>query len=248
MMQEDTPLVQITRITEARTSMTRPEVIMATSIEVSIAKDIFSPNETIEVWRAAKESIPLAGIRFEKRLCPQDSRSIGRRECFDFALQRLRIVWPELTIWLLACHSVWRPIGNRSTYLRLWKSLELAGITLPSGSRVDELSFESTDGVRFFGMLCVPENETARAYDVLDSEPMSFIACSVSEHAPDLSKLFDVWKYCRNDTKSLVEIANVVCKEGHMLFRPTGFFDDPEAGLDAILNPERLRQWIAIAR
>lgn len=226
--------------------MTNTVATMTTNINVTIIENLFAPSGVIEFPETTSAISGLAGIRFEIHADANESRGAVRRHCFGVAFQQLRVVWPQLTLWLFACHSTWQPKNKRSLYLGLWKSLEIASVMLPTGDRLGEIQVESRDGVRFFGLVRMLAEETERAYDVLDLEPRSFIVGSTTGYAPVLDDLLlKRWQYYRPELAWWAELANVVCSNGCLLFRPFGAFDDVEIGLDVILETRILWQWSA---
>ena len=224
--------------------MMLPTDIMTTEIDIEIAEDLFSPNNLIELTRTENERTKLAGIRFETRAGANESRDALRRRCFDVALKQLHDAWPQMTIWLFACHSTWQYKSAVPLYRRLWKSLEASNVVLPSGERVAEVLVDSPPGVRFFGLVHVPAEECERAYNVLATEQESFIVASTTGRAPNLDEhVLAAWQRRQTELVKWAELAVAVCGHHQVLFRPFGFFDDVEVGVDAILEPGLLRQW-----
>jgi hypothetical protein len=217
---------------------------MTINIDIIVAGDLFVSNSVMELARVPGKCVELAGIRFETRVGASDSRDRVRRLCFDVAMQQLHDAWPQSSVWLFACYSAWQRKDKIFLHRRLWKSLEAASVVLPSGERTAEILVDNSRGARFFGVLRVPAEECERAYNVLAIEPESFIIASTTGSAPTLDEhVLGVWQRHQSELLRWAEIATAVCGDGRVLFRPFGFFDDVEVGVDVILEADLLQQW-----
>lgn len=215
---------------------------MATEIELNIVEDVFDENDVLGLQRPSTETCSLGCINFVTQAEAGESRATIRWRCMDVAIRRLRLDWSQFTLWLFVCHSAWREMNARTSYLRLWRSFEQSKVALPTGERSDEMQVESPDGVRFFGRLRVPDGEEERAYNVINAECKSFIVGTTVGDAPRLDeRLLGAWQRDRLELAWWGEFASVVCCDGHLLFRPFGFFDDVEVGVDIILKTEFLK-------
>ncbi|MHB8878589.1 MAG: hypothetical protein ACYC8T_33235 [Myxococcaceae bacterium] len=112
-----------------------------------------------------------------------------------------------------------------------------------------EKHVENADRLRFFGLVGVPMQEMERAYEVLDAEPASFLVASSEDHRPVLDdRLVSVWQQHRqSDVTSWAGLASVICRNGGIMFRPFGFFDDLEVGTDVILESALLGRLLKVA-
>lgn len=81
-------------------------------------------------------------------------------------------------------------------------------------------------------------DEVDRAYQVLDAEPASLLVASTKARSVLIDdELVAAWRQVQDlDLASWLGVARRVCRDGHILFRPFGFFDDVEVGTDIILE------------
>jgi hypothetical protein len=209
-------------------------------VRVNTAIDLFAPNDIIHLWRVVR-AFPVAAIEFITRAGPQDRRAAVRLHCFQVAQEQLRGVWPDLDLWLFTCHAAWQPNTRRTHYLRLWKSFEFGKIQIPSGERSDEVKVESADGVRYFGRVHLPAQEAEYACGVIGYGRTSFIVGSTTNAVPTLDeRVLQAWQEDRSEVKRLADLARILCADGFLLFRPFGYFDDVEVGVDVLLTRELL--------
>jgi hypothetical protein len=219
-------------------------VTMTTAVQVLVARDLFELNPVLQFEPTPMRPVELAGVRFWARAQAHESRPALRRRCANGALHLLLQTWPELILQLFVCHSAWQARDRVSLHRGLWKSLEHSGIRLPSGERSAETLVERDAEIKFFGSVRVPLNEIGRACEVIDTEPDSFLVAVTNGYLMAVDDdLLKRWQ--RNHRSSNIhwrELSQWVCLRQAICFRPFGFFDDVEGGVDLILGLGELRR------
>jgi hypothetical protein len=221
---------------------------MTIDLDMIIEEDLsLANNKILNLPANFSSDTRFSGIEFLMLAQSHESRTSKLRECFEIVLQRFSVARPSLTIWLFVCSSTWRPKSAVVRYFGLWRSFQRSNILLPSGDRTVEKQIESSEGIRFFGVVHVPAGEADRVHGVLDSEPSSFVIGTLTSHPPALDdRLLTLWQDYRPEFPGEVaRLAEIVCRDGGLLFRPFGAFDDREVGIDVILNADDLPLWRA---
>ncbi len=162
-----------------------------------------------------------------------------RLACLVEIHARLVAPAPPQQLRLLATHSAWQPDSAWTRKRRLWVSFRTAGLALPQHTE-EEVSRNGPDGLQFFGAATIRPDELAIADTILRAQPVSFLVIAPGS-TPSIQELLSAgWdRHHPTDFEIWRDLAITVTRHDGILLRPFGSFDDPEAGFNLILSPER---------
>ncbi len=219
-----------------RTSTMRMGITMTTEPRTIVSDNVFIDNDGVMFSPSSTSTATLAAVTYVASVAT--SVRLGRLECLDFAFRRVFDALPDDRLWLLASQSAWQSDTIRMRRLKLWRWLENAGMKVPARAQGVELARADLRGVRWFSVAEVAGEELAIAHDIVSTEQASFLVA-----APEPPVLEDYlaagWADGHpGDMTFWRDMALMTSRDGHLLFRPFGNFDDREVGVNVIGAPE----------
>ena len=207
-------------------------------LQIIFSPDLFQPNKSVNLARltSADDHPRLAAITIEST--PDIiHRSATIWACLGRATELILQGAQTYRPWLCACECGY---DNRvARYSKLWKSLASKGFQPPVRT-TPETSIENDDGtICFYGAAEIGIEKIESVKTIVTPSSRSFLAWLPSTTAPDIDCLVAMgWKRGPSDLLELRDIAIVLSKQGGIVLRPFGQFDDLEAGVDCIMDAD----------
>ena len=171
----------------------------------------------------------------------------ARRECLEYAVERVRVGLPGYEVWLIAGDFRPLPDDRITRYYGFWRRIKSAGIVFPEGTFLCESVLACEEGLRFFGAVRCASDRMGDIYRIMSSTHASVIAIPGSRAEEVVTALVqNGWEErisCR--PKPPKALLDAVCGQSGLVLEIYGNFDDPEVSVAAIGTKEVLtgRNW-----
>lgn len=218
------------------TSMMRMGITMTTEPRTIVSDNVFVENDGVVFSQPVASTAALAAVTYVASVASNLRQ--GRLECLNFAFRRVCHALPDERLWLLASQSAWQSNTTRMRKLKLWQWLENAGMKVPARVQGIELLREDPRGIRWFSVAEVAGEELAVAHDIVSVEQTSFL---VAAPEPPVLENYLTAGWAEGHPEVMTfwrDMALITSREGHLLFRPFGKFDDREVGVNVLGAPE----------
>lgn len=203
---------------------------------VELAPDLFEPNECINLPRMSDADIAadLACITLSRSGTPERRDDIVW-SCVVHAWTSVLQRFHSLTCWLHACICV--DDTRVARHRGLWKVLAAQGVEKTTQA-TEEILVENSDGTLcLYGAAAIEGERMELFRPVVSPASRSFLALLPDDQIPALDlEIAMGWKRGLIDLKELRDIALVVSKQGGIVLRLFGEFDDREMGVDCIMS------------
>lgn len=210
---------------------------MTTEIRVRSAPDLLVANEVMNIRGVhLPECSTLAGASWSI-LSIGSFRYDALLSVFQFVHNVIIKRLPGYNIWLLIGDSTWQPDTRIIRYYRLWGGLKARGVEILPASRSHEVLHESEGKLKFFGATQLSELSIGPAVKALLEERCSYVAALPNNLGIEYI-LETGWS---GDLVEDSSVISFVAKNGGLLLRRLGGFDDEERGLVAVGQPELVR-------
>lgn len=147
-----------------------------------------------------------------------------RTQCLEHALYQLQQHFPGWSCWLVAASRTWQPDNRITRYNGFWKSLDKAGVLLPSESRQESIQ-TTAEGIRFFGACRFAPGAADHVAQILEEFSGGIIAADVQRGDEMVRRLLHKG-WAMNNTRPPEEILETVCRQGALVVSTYGEFDD----------------------
>lgn len=211
-------------------------IIDCNDYRIDLASDLFKPNDCINLS-------PMINSDVSPQLaCVTFSRPVLQRERADIVWDCVNYVWNSvlchlqpLACWLYAC--ICGPDTRILRYRGLWKMFAELGVQKTARS-TKEVLIDNHDGtICFYGATAIEEESMESIRPVVTPASRSFLALLPNNQTPNIDVAIDIgWKQGLSDFDELRDIAVHISKQGGIVIRLFGEFDDQEAGVDCIMS------------
>jgi len=171
----------------------------------------------------------------------------ARRECLEYAVERVTAGLPDYEVWLIAGSYLPLPDNRITRYCGFWKQIKSVGIVFPEGTFLCESVRACEEGLRFFGAVRCASDRMGDIYRIMASTQASVIAIPRTQAEEVVTALVqNGWAEkisCR--PKPPKALLDAVCGQSGLVLEIYGNFDDPEVSVAAIGTKEVLtgRNW-----
>lgn len=198
------------------------------------ATDVFSANDLLNVPRREHSVPALSGTAWLFQTSPPEAHFLG----YVAAATAVAEVIPRLRPWLLAAHTAVQARSAVVRHRRIWNSLAMRGLAVPSGDRTNEFEVPFDGGVRWFGgtsLTGAPDLKLAAA--IIEAEPASvMVAIDHSAEEQLTTLLRGGWSH--SQARPPGDVVEWLDSHAGLLLFPLGAFDDREAGVAALGRPD----------
>lgn len=209
-------------------------------VEVS---NLFESNEILNLCRRGKSVMDLAAVSFvSKRNLQGEEWSTVMRRAVDEALAYKNKLLGGLDWFFFGANDTWQRNSAVVRHKRFWKannSLSESGLL--NSSR--EFEFLNSDGNLRYAVCAVLTGEVLPLFcDWVRHTQSGFIFLQNKNkiHLNEIvSLLYDVAYHNNETTVDWARLAQELCSDGSLIVRCSGSFDDPDAAVDFIYNPEK---------
>lgn len=213
----------------------RLENVVATDPRIIVSDNVFVENDGIVFPPSSASTESLAALTCVVSVTSDRPR--GRLNCLDFASRRVSDVFPDYRLWLLATQGTWQPDTIRMRRFKLWQWLKNGGMKTPARAQDVEILRVDPRGIRWFSVAEIGAEELSVVNDIVSAERTSFL---VAAPEPPVLEDYLAAGWAEGEYEIMTfwrDIALVAAREGRLLFRPFGYFDDVEVGVDVIGAP-----------
>ncbi|MGF6290121.1 hypothetical protein [Paraburkholderia sp. BR13444] len=209
---------------------------MTIEIKALSTQDVFQKNDVFRLERNAfSENICFGAICWEiSRVSSKDPLA----EVLSFVTEHTLGRLAEYEFWLLIGNSAWQPDTRVVRYRKLFNALGVRGVDLSALDDRSEFVIEKDGKLKFFGSGRFDATQTSTIASAIKEEDCSYLI-ALPKHAELVFDILTGWSGDLNKDRSLIE--SVIGKRG-IVFRRSGYFDDPEIGLLALGSPTVLRR------
>lgn len=209
---------------------------------IEVAPNLFEPNPCLRLTRptSSDSSTNLACITI-LRDDAQVSRSDASWSCLLHAWTSIFRHGPPLKCWLNAC--VRQENTRIARHQGLWKTLVKQGLPRTVLSTAEVMVENDDNTLGFYGAIGVDGEWMQVFRPVVTAASRSFLTLLPRDDSAQVELLIGTgWRRGLVQAEELSQIATIVAMQGGVLLRLFGEFDDREAGVDCIMNPELYRQ------
>ena len=207
---------------------------LLTGVHVTTTPNLFCENDSLLLpQNSPPNEEVLAAYTLEKKVGPEERRKVWG-PVIQQILETLAPHLGEPELWLCACTC--GPNSSITHYRKVWKALAAGGYDAPVERRTDEIHRSSTAGdVFYYGaaplsaedILVAPVGPSSRA----------FLAIFFDWKTPNIAELSTRnWFHGLHDLKEVKSLATEITRQGGILVRLFGEYDEREAGLDLIMG------------
>ncbi len=219
--------------TVALTSMIQKVTTMTISIKTLFCADVFLENEIISLDRE------LFSECFSASAAEWVIGRVGAKNPLDEIFKSLRAKFREYfdayDFWLLMGDSVWQSDTKLARHKGLFGKLKLGGVDFSSNAERYEAVIEQDGKIKFFGAISM-EEEVDDLLKFMRSGSCTYIAAR--DRNSDWQ--FPIYAGWSGEWSRDIDVISKIVSNGGVLLRRTGFFDDPEIGLQALGSQEIL--------
>jgi len=220
----------------------------AEKFKIELASNLFEPNECINLPQSPNADVVagLACVTVSQPVKPAQ-RSDLTWGCVEYArdlfLSRIGL-W---TWWLFAC--VCEEDSRVNRHQGLWKRLAKQGLSLPQQVSTETTVSKDAAHICIFGATGTEAPDILRFRSVVTPASRSFLALLPQHKTPPVDLVIAAgWERGISDLEELRDIAIVVSKQGGVLLRVFGEFDDRVAGVDCIMSDKTYKEADAALR
>jgi len=219
----------------------------ADNFRIDVAANLFEPNECINLPHIQNaDVVPQLG-------CITISQSVGQQHREDVMWTCAGHAWKSLlsgidiwTCWLFACVC-----GEDNRIMRhqgLWKMLAGQGLA-PASQLTPETLITKDGGLCIYGATGTDGGAMSLFRPVVRPGSRSFLTLLPRAERPAVDLAIAMgWQRGLSDLNELRDMALVVSKQGGVVLRLFGEFDDSEAGVDCITGAGVFQKTVALLR
>ncbi|MGC5809622.1 hypothetical protein LDP04_24375 [Ralstonia pseudosolanacearum] len=219
--------------TVAPISMIPKTITMTISIKTLFFDDVFSENEIISLRR------DLFPESFSASVAEWVAGRFSAPSPLDFIFKSFRKKFIEYfdayEFWLLMGDSVWQSDTKLARHKGLFGKLKLGGADFGSNLERYESVIERDGKIKFFGAIRLEEDVDDLLKFMQPGSCTYIVARDRNSSWP-----FPISAGWSGEWRQDIDAISSIVGNGGILLRRTGFFDDPEIGLQALGPPEIL--------
>lgn len=174
----------------------------------------------------------------------QDLAGVCGREAFALVKE---ILGPSFKAWLFVSDGPWQDGSPYIRHKKLWKNNPELIRSDPHATRSEEIEFSLGDKIRFAGFLEITDGLIDKAIEATRTHSCFAIICTRRQKVNSADEIRQIFENAFPRVKGIpqsnidwMRLAHYLCPKGDVLFRVSGKFDDIEAAIDLIGDPNVL--------